>query len=236
MDDSIQQVKQLYSGPKPDNEILAELRQLTKTQGAKHYLNMPLSEVRFVVLDTEATGFEADNGDEIISLGAVVVQRGQIHTENGLDLLVDPHRSIPKAITELTGINEDMVQGCISIYEAIREYLKLLGNDIVAGHALGFDLGFLNYKLSVFRAGKIQSCLWDTKTIAGILHPTLHNYSLDYLLQFYGIESVDRHRAFGDCLLTAKIIFNQISLLQEKNINTFKELLEYRKQESCYGA
>ena len=68
MDDSIQQVKQLYSGPKPDNEILAELRQLTKTQGAKHYLNMPLSEVRFVVLDTEATGFEADNGDEIISL------------------------------------------------------------------------------------------------------------------------------------------------------------------------
>jgi len=236
MDDSIQQVKQLYNGPQPDSETLAELRQLIRNQGVKQNLNTSLSEARFVVLDTEATGFEADNGDEIISLGAVVVQGGQIYTEESLNLFVDPHRSIPEAITELTGIKDDMVQGCMSIYEATREYLKLLGNSVIAGHALGFDLGFLNYKLSLFGVGKIQNCIWDTKTVARILHPTLHEYSLDHMLQLYGIEPVDRHRALGDCLLTAKVMLNQISLLHERYVNTLKQLYEYRKQGGFYNA
>lgn len=50
-------------------------------QTAKHYLDMPLTEVRFVVLDTETTGYEVDKGDEVIALGALVVQGGEIKTE-----------------------------------------------------------------------------------------------------------------------------------------------------------
>lgn len=236
MEDQMQLVRLQHKGPKPDQETLTELRHLTKMQTAKHYLDMPLADVRFVVLDTETTGFEVDNGDEVIALGALVVQGGEIKTEHSIDLLVDPQRSIPEIITKLTGINDEMVQGCCSVYDATRDYLKLLNDSIIAGHAVGFDLGFLNNKLSLFGAGRINSCVWDTKTVARYLHPGLHDNSLDCLLDVYGIKKVNRHHAFGDCLLIAQVLLKQISALEQKNVYTVNDMLKHRQHSNYFAS
>lgn len=235
LEDHLYLARLQYKGPKPNQETLTELGQLTKMQTAKQYLDMPLTDVRFVVLDTETTGFEVDNGDEVIALGALVVQGGEIKTEHSIDLLVDPQRPIPELVTELTGISDEMVQGCCSVYDAAKDFLRLLNDSIIAGHAVGFDLGFLNNKLSLFGVGKIKNCVWDTKTVANLLHPGFHDNSLDCLLEDYGIKKINRHQAFGDCLLIAQVLLKQISALEQRNVYTINDLLKLRQHTTCFG-
>ena len=236
LEEQLQLTRLQNNSPKPDQETLKELRCLTRMQTAKHYLDMPLANVRFVVLDTETTGFNVDQGDEVIALGALVVQGGEIKTEHSIDLLVDPHRSIPESITELTGINDEMVRDHCSVYDATRDFLRLLNDSMIAGYAVGFDLGFLNNKLSLLGAGKISNCVWDTKTVARHLHPDLYDDSLDYLLDVYGIKKVNRHQAFGDCLLTAQVLLKQLSALEQRNVYTINDLLNMRQHSGYYGA
>jgi len=224
--------------PGPDKQTLAALRQITKKCTGRAYLNVPFNQVRFVVIDIETTGFEADNGDEVISLAAVVVQGGTVCLKSSLNQLVNPFRPVPGNISELTGIHDDMVKGMPSVYQAIKEFLNLLGDGVIAGHALGFDIGFLNYKLSQYKAGKIHSNIFDTKGVARYLYPVLSDYSLDNLLNHSNIRSVGRHSALGDCLLTAEIILLQLVELQKRRIHNLNQLYEQfeiqRKGGGCF--
>lgn len=210
----------------PDRDTLAILRRMTKRCIGKSQVNVPFQQVRFVVLDLETTGFEADNGDEVISLAAVVLQNGNIHLQSALNMLVDPLRPIPENISVLTGIRNDMVAGKPLVYKAVIEFMNLLGDGVIAGHALGFDLGFLNYKLSRVKAGRIQSLIFDTKIVARHLFPALADYSLDHLLKLCGIKDVGRHSALGDCLLTAELLSHQLAELQQRGISNLAKLYQ----------
>ncbi|KJS14073.1 MAG: hypothetical protein JL56_02165 [Desulfotomaculum sp. BICA1-6] len=231
-------------GPEPapgcpglNEQTLAALRQMTKKYTGRAYLHVPFNKVRFVIIDIETTGFEADNGDEVISLAAVVVQGDTICLQSSLNHLVNPFRPIPDSISELTGIHDGMVKGRPSVYQAIKEFLNLLGDGVIAGHALGFDIGFLNYKLSQYKAGKINSIIFDTKAVARYLYPVLSDYSLDNLLNQYKIRPVGRHSALGDCLLTAEVFLLQLVELQRRRINNLNQLYEQFEQQtkgSCF--
>lgn len=225
------QTKNFYPGP--DRDTLVSLRRLAKTCTGKAYVNVPFHQVRFVVVDLETTGFEADNGDEVISLAAVVVKEGKVSLKSALNMLVDPFRPIPENISDLTGIRNNMVRGCPTVYQAIKEFLNLLGDGVVAGHALGFDLGFLNYKLAQYKAGKIQSVIYDTRVVARYLQPVLNDYSLDSLLKACNIKSVGRHSALGDCLLTAELLLHQLTKLEERQIHNLAQLYQCRDKGTC---
>ncbi|MCG8403111.1 MAG: 3'-5' exonuclease [Firmicutes bacterium] len=221
----------------PADETLVELRRRSKSCSGRDFLHTPLDMVRFVIIDLETTGFEADNGDEVISLGAVLVHKNKICMESSLDLLVDPCREIPENIIKLTGIDNDMVKGRPSVYNAVIQFLTLLEDGVIAGHALGFDLGFINYKLSLRRAGKIESLIFDTKIVARYLYPLLPDYSLDSLLKACGIQPAGRHTALGDCLLTAGVLLHQLAELRHRGINSLHQLfnvLDDRKSTICF--
>jgi len=144
----------------------------------------------YVALDLETTGLNSAR-DAIIEVGAIKFDGRR---ELGhLSSLVNPGRPIPLQITQLTGItNQDVMTA--PPFAAVREKLaRFVGNAVIVGHNIGFDLGFLRQ----------QDCLRDNPSIdtfrlAAILMPHESRYSLGQLAESLGIRFDSRHRALDD--------------------------------------
>ena len=102
-----------------------------------------LSSSRFVVFDTETTGFYYNKKDEIISVGAVAIENGLI-TESYFSQFVNPNRFIPAIATEITGITNDMVANCPDVLTVLDKFLEFKGLSPLIAHTASFDLNFIN--------------------------------------------------------------------------------------------
>src|SRR6476646_8322124 len=104
-----------------------------------------LHETTFVVVDLETTGGRAsgdgDNVDAITEIGAVKVRGAAVLGE--LATLVDPGRSIPPQIVELTGITSAMVHDAPKIDAVLPAFLEFSRGAVLVAHNAGFDIGFL---------------------------------------------------------------------------------------------
>ena len=107
-------------------------------------LGTPLSLVTFCVLDIETTGTDR-GGDAITEIGAVKVRGGELLGSMGT--LVNPGRAIPPTITILTGISDSMVITAPRIEEVLPTLQEFVGDAVIVGHNVSFDLGFLNTAL-----------------------------------------------------------------------------------------
>ncbi len=232
--------------PRPDNgcpdpDMVKEIREIVAKNRQKIAPSTPLEELRFVVMDLETTGFTYVNGDEIIAVGAVVVKGGKVKREECFHQLVYPYRLVPGKVVELTGIGREMLVGCPSFFGVLPQLLEFIGNSVIVGHYVHFDLGFINAKLKKCCGTKIQNRALDTSLLARALHPVWDNYSLDNLLAFYHIEPVGRHTALGDAILTAQLFVNLLARLKEQKVCTLTDLdhllkrsLQFSQQELTF--
>jgi DNA polymerase-3 subunit epsilon len=171
-------------------------------------------------VDLETTGFYHDMGDEIISIGAVIIEEGRINTDKTFHELVDPHCRVPDEVQQLTGIQQEMLAGCPSFFEVLQPFLRFIDGNVIVGHNVAFDLGFINPRLKKYCHTKIDNHTLDTIKLAQFLGIRSRGFSLDDLLAFYGIESVGRHTALGDALMTAEVFMRLISALKDRSIYT----------------
>ncbi|HEC10577.1 MAG TPA: endonuclease, partial [Acidimicrobiales bacterium] len=103
-------------------------------------LGTPLSEVTFCVVDLETTGTDRES-DAITEIGAVRYRGGErLRT---LQTLVNPGVRIPAEITVMTGITQAMVVTAPRIDQVLSTLWDFIGDSVVVGHNVGFDLGFL---------------------------------------------------------------------------------------------
>jgi len=93
-----------------------------------------------VALDIETTGLDSRK-DAIIEIGAVRFSASRIEAE--FSTLINPNRIIPPEITQLTGINNQMVQKAPPLTAVLQELVDFVGDCPVVGHNVQFDLGFL---------------------------------------------------------------------------------------------
>ncbi|MGN0637416.1 MAG: PolC-type DNA polymerase III [Huintestinicola sp.] len=148
----------------------------------------------YVVVDLETTGLSPEN-DRIIEIAAVRVINDAV--ADTFSTLVDPHRHIDRYITEITGIDDNMVKGAPDIGEAMPRFLEFLGDMPILGHnVIRFDLRFLQAvsDLEVF-------CV-DTLDIANHMHTGSYGKSLTALCARFGVINDNAHRALSDCLAT----------------------------------
>lgn len=155
----------------------------------------------YVVLDLETTGLSREWSD-IIEIGALRVRDNNIVAE--YDQLINPGYEIDEFITELTGITNEMLSDKPSIETVLNEILDFLGNDIILGHNVHFDLGFLKTaceKQSItFDKQKV-----DTMYIARKALPELKHHRLKDLCSYFNIVNDNAHRAVSDCKATYEI-------------------------------
>lgn len=205
------------------------LRESLASGAKKLNPDTPLYKLRFVVTDTETTGLTPRKGDEIIALGAVVLENWRLRPDQTFHRLVNPGRSIPPQITTLTGITEEQVAGEHDLLTVLQEFLPFLNDACLVGHHLGFDLAFLNFKLRRFCGKTISNPTFDTLIVAKALYPNLESHSLDALLKIHGIEPTGRHTALGDAWLAARIFSLQLELLDVMRIKTVRDFSAFLK-------
>lgn len=189
-----------------------------------------ISQLKFTVLDTETTGLEPAE-DLILSFGAVKISGLKIQISSAVEWYPKSEHTIGKAaqIHGLVGISNQ-----ISIKEFIKKLLSYLGNSIIVGHHIGFDLVMIGKLLKPFGLDQLPNPVIDTLDLAIRLEHgpqaelsriSMGPYSLDELCKRYGIDRDDRHTAGGDAFLTAQLFIKLLKLAEKKGIRTYKELI-----------
>ncbi len=185
--------------------------------GEKDY---DFSDAEITVFDFETTGVAAEN-DRIIEIGAVKCKNGKIIDR--FSKFVNPERSIPGKITQLTNITQDMVENEPTEREIIPEFLDFIGDSILVAHNASFDVGFLN--MACKRLGlEMKNPYLDTLDFSRRIFTDFKNHKLGTIAKELNISLEGAHRAVNDteCLFG---IFNVlIEKAREKGIKTFKEL------------
>jgi DNA polymerase-3 subunit epsilon/ATP-dependent DNA helicase DinG len=148
-----------------------------------------------VALDLETTGLDPAN-DAILELAAVRMRDGQILAE--FQTLIDPQRSIPQFITQLTGITDDSVIGQPRIAQALPDFVAFVGDAPIIAHNIEMDTSFL-YRLGALRSNPRI----DTLELATALIPQATRYALGSLADEFGLALDHAHRALDDARATA---------------------------------
>lgn len=158
----------------------------------------------YCVLDIETTGLSKYK-DEIIEIACVRVINHQIIDE--MSVLVCPNNPIPPLITKITGITNEMVKRGISIEEALIQLYDFVGDEIIVGHNIGFDMGFIRYHSEKNLGLCFDNIELDTMKIAR-KEIVCVNYKLATLCSYFNIVNRQAHRALADVYATYELLEN----------------------------
>ena len=177
---------------------------------------------RFVAIDVETTGLDPEH-DEIIELGAVRVQEGEI--THRFEQLVNPIQPIPTAITRLTGITNDDCTGQPSIAAILPEFLRFLDDDPLVAHNAPFDMSFVKNRLKSDGIRERANTVFDTLELSRILIPRLRNHQLPTLLTHFQIPTSEAHRAGADAENTAKLFLTLLEYIGQFDLDTLQTFI-----------
>ena len=167
-------------------------------------LGTPLADVTFCVLDIETTGGDR-NSDLITEIGMVKVRAGEFL--GTLQTLINPGRTIPPMITVLTGITESMVVRAPPIEAVLPAMIEFLGDAVVVGHNVGFDMAFINAALTRRGDAEIVNPVIDTLPLARrLIRDEVPDCRLGTLASRFRLDHRPSHRALDDALATADLL------------------------------
>jgi len=161
-----------------------------------------VKDVTFVAFDCETTGLVAPQ-DRIVELGAVKFRGGRVLAEFGE--LVNPGRDIPAAATDVSGINNEMVQGKPSIAEVLPRFLAFIDSAVLLAHNADFDMGFLRAAAHAVGLDSPGNLIIDTIKLAKKAYPGLPSYSLQPLVEKLRLPANTAHRALDDAIQCMKV-------------------------------
>ncbi|NUM82260.1 GIY-YIG nuclease family protein, partial [bacterium] len=134
--------------------------------------------------------------------------------------LLNPERSIPWSITQLTGITDEMVAHAPRFYEVAKQIVEMTEGAIFVAHNVSFDFSFVREEFARlgYTYSRKQLC---TVRLARKVFPGLPSYSLSNLKRHFDIYAENSHRALDDTLATVQIFERILTAQQGKdNIKT----------------
>lgn len=183
---------------------------------------------RIVVLDTETTGLNPQEGHRIIEIGCVELVNRRL-TGKRFHVYINPDRIIDAGAIEVHGISNQFLEDKPYFEAIVDDFITFIRGAELVIHNAPFDVGFINHELSLLNdsTAKIEdySSIFDTLAYARKKHPGQRN-SLDALCKRYGIDN--SHRELHGALLDAEILADvfllmtggQFSLLDEGQTGT----------------
>ncbi len=188
-------------------------------------LDRKLSDLTYTVFDTETTGLEPSNGDEIIQVGAARIVNGRLLRQETFDQLVDPEIPLKPEGIPIHGITEDMVRGQPNIDLVLPAFHEFCEDTVLIAHNAAFDMRFLQLKEE--RTGiRFTQPVLDTLLLSAVVHPNQESHKLDVILERLGITIGTRHNALEDALATGEVFLKLAKLLEDQGIVTVRQALE----------
>lgn len=165
--------------------------------------------MRQIVLDTETTGLEPQEGHRIIEIGCVEVVERRL-TGNNFHQYLQPDRQIDAGAIEVHGITNEFLRDKQRFADVAEDFLSYITGAELIIHNAAFDVGFLNHELGLWRkdATRIEDLckVTDTLKMAREMHPGQRN-SLDALCKRYEVDNSKRdlHGALLDAEILADV-------------------------------
>ncbi|MBN1650602.1 MAG: GIY-YIG nuclease family protein [Bacteroidales bacterium] len=155
----------------------------------------------YAIIDVETTGVNAKS-DRLTEIAIIIFDGEKIINE--FSSLINPERKIPYRITQLTGINNKMVENAPKFYELAKEIVEITADCTFVAHNAAFDYRFIRAEFESLGYNYERKTL-DTIKLARKYIPGLRSYSLGNLCDEIGISVNNRHRAMGDAQATAEL-------------------------------
>ena len=122
--------------------------------------------------------------DDIIEISAVKVKGGIV--QDTFSTLVNPGRHIPAQATKVNGITDQMVSEAPLIREAMTEFLRFVGEDILVGHNIqSFDMKFIYREVEELFQETVSNDFIDTLYMEGRNTIWIHLCSLAFWKTFF---------------------------------------------------
>lgn len=162
---------------------------------------------RFAVVDVETTNGGGD--PRIIEIGVCLVEDGRRVGEWAS--LVNPGRTIPYWVRQLTGITDATVRTAPPFDELVPRLLDELEEAILVGHHARFDVSCLNAEVSRLLGKRLSNPYLCTAELARRFLPGSDNYRLQTLSQWLRLTHERPHRAGSDARATAELLCHMLS-------------------------
>lgn len=199
------------------------------TEQARELADRRLAELAYTVFDTETTGLQPSEGDEIIQVGATRIVAGKLRREDCFEQLVDPQRDIPAAGIPIHGITPEMVRGAPTIDTVLPAFHAFAQDTVLVAHNAAFDMRFLELKRERTGLAFDQPVL-DTLLLSAVVHPQQQSHRLEAIAERLGVPVLGRHTALGDAMVTAEVFLKLIPLLAERGIHTLGQARDAAQQ------
>lgn len=164
--------------------------------------------MRQIVLDTETTGLEPEQGHRIIEIGCVEVIRRR-KTGRTFHRYIRPDREVDRGALQVHGITNEFLERQPRFAEIAEEFLEFISGAELIIHNAAFDVAFLNAELRRLEGPRRQIAdlcgVLDTLPMARLMHPGQRN-TLDALCKRYGVDN--SHRELHGALLDAQILLD----------------------------
>lgn len=157
--------------------------------------------VKGIVLDIETTGLDPCQ-DQITEVAGIKIVEGKIIEV--FHQLINPEVKIPKEITLLTGITNQMVEDMPKMKDVLWKFIDFCEGYELMGHNILFDFSFIKAKAMQEKLRFDKKGI-DTLKIARKVLKNLEKRSLSFLCDYYKIERENQHRAYDDALATYKL-------------------------------
>ena len=189
-------------------------------------LSQHIDEADFVVVDVETTGMSASE-DRMTEIAMMKVRNGVLVDE--YSTLINPLVTISHFITDLTGIDNIMVQDAPTAREIMPRVAEFLGDSVFVAHNAAFDWGFVSQAAQRERGIDLENPQLCTVKLSRRILPMLQSRSLGPVAQFLDVNIPQRHRASGDAYATALILIKFLSYLKKKHaLQTVEEVLRFQ--------
>lgn len=162
--------------------------------------------MRQIVLDTETTGLEPEQGHRIIEIGCVEVADREL-TGRHYHVYINPEREVEDSAIEVHGITNEFLADKPTFREVANEFLEFIHGAELIIHNAPFDVGFMDHEFGMLDGGYPRTAdvcgIRDSLVMARSKHPGQKN-NLDVLCRRYGIDNSNRE--LHGALLDAEIL------------------------------
>ena len=199
----------------------------------------PLQQQRFVILDLETSGLNMRR-DQVLSIGAVVIENGAIDLSQQFECTLQRHGHQASASTLIHGIAPNEIANGEDPAEALLSFMEFVGDSPLLAFHAEFDQRMLARALKQSLGYRLQHAFFDVAEIAPLLCPKakLPHAGLDDWTQHFGLQVQQRHHASADALVTAElalILFSKARQQQLDNLPALLQQLNSRRRQRAHS-
>ena len=190
-------------------------------------MQQPLTNTRWVVVDTETSGLNPRR-DSLISIGACQVTGNLLDLGRSFYTLIRQSQVSSTENVLIHGIGHAEQVSGTDYLTGLTTYLEFCRRDVLVAYHAAFDEAMLRTAMQRHLSLRFRPVWIDVAKLADVLFPVegRHFRMLDEWLAHFSIEHPARHHALADAFCTAQLLLVLLAKAQERGLQTLRRLIQ----------